>query len=159
MGQRQTNWLRKRQIWFTDRARSQQATGAGICNYQSEIEWQISLGRDATAFQAEVAAILDCVISCLKKGLVKERITICSDSQAAVAALAASDTKSLHVADCIEKLTVLSEVNYVTGMWVPRHSGIQQNEIANRLAREGARTRLIGREPFLPLSLSRFKPK
>ncbi len=50
-------------------------------------------------------------------------------------------------------LTVLSEVNQVTIMWVPGHSGIQQNETADRVAR----TRPIGPEPFLPLSFSRFK--
>ncbi len=44
-------------------------------------------------------------------------------------------------------------------MWVPGHCGIQQNETADRLAREGARTRPIGPELFLPLSLSGFKSK
>ncbi len=73
----------------------------------SKIQWHISLAQDATAFQAEVVAILDCVTSCLRKRLVKEQITICTDSQAAVAAIAASGTKSLLVTDCIEKLTVL----------------------------------------------------
>ncbi len=61
--------------------------------------------------------------------------------------------------DCIEKRTVLSEVNQVTIMCVPGHSRIQQNETADRLTREGARIRPIGPEPFLPLSLSRFKSK
>ncbi len=42
-------------------------------------------------------------------------------------------------------------------MWVPGHSGIQQNETAERLARKGAKIRPIDPEPFLPLSLSRFK--
>ncbi len=53
------NWLRKRQIWFTDGACDQQGTGTGICKYQSKTQWHISLGQDATPFQAEVAAILD----------------------------------------------------------------------------------------------------
>ncbi len=44
-------------------------------------------------------------------------------------------------------------------MWVTEHSGIQQNETADRLARKGAKTRPIGPEPFLPLSLSRFESK
>ncbi len=89
----------------------------------------------------------------------KDQITICTDRQAAVAALAASDTKSLLVADRIEKLTVLSEVNQTTIIWIHGHSGIQQNESVDRPAREGARTRSISPEPFLPLSLSRFKSK
>ncbi len=71
------NWLRKGQVWFTDGACNQQGTGAGICKYQSKIQWHIS----ATAFQAVVAAILDCVTSCLRKRLVKEQITICTNSQ------------------------------------------------------------------------------
>ncbi len=50
------------------------------------------------------------------------------------------------------------EVNQVTIM-LPGQSGIQQNETADRLAMEGARTRPIGPEPFLPLSWSRFKSK
>ncbi len=67
--------------------------------------------QDATAFQARVAAILDCVISCLRKRLVKEQTTMCTDSQVAVAVLGESGTKSLLVADCVEKLTALSQVN------------------------------------------------
>ncbi len=73
----------------------------------------------------------------------KEQITVCTDSQSAVAALAASGTKSLLVEDCMEKLAVLSEINQVTIMWVPGHSGIRQNETVDRLVREGARTRPI----------------
>ncbi len=53
------NWLRNGQAWFTDGACNQQGTGAGICKYQSKIQWRISLGQDAAAFQAEVVAILD----------------------------------------------------------------------------------------------------
>ncbi len=44
----------------------------------------------------------------MKKRLMKEQYTICTNSQAAVAALVASGTKSLLVADCTEKLTALS---------------------------------------------------
>ncbi len=149
------NWLRKGQVWFTDEAYcNQQGTGAGICKYQSKIQWHISLGQDVTASLAEVVTILDCVTSCQRKGLVKEQITICTNSRAAVADLTASGTKSLLVA-----LTVMSEVNQVTIMWVPGHSGIQRNETADRLVRKGARIRPIGPEPLLPLSLRRFKSK
>ncbi len=76
MGQRRSNWLRKGQDWFTDGACNWQGTGAGICKYQSKIQWRNSLGQDVTAFRAEVAAIPDCLTSCLRKRLVKEQITI-----------------------------------------------------------------------------------
>ncbi len=69
-------WLRKGRFWFTYGTCNQLGTGAGICKYQSKIQWHISLTQDATVFQAEVVGILDCVTSCLRKILVKEQITI-----------------------------------------------------------------------------------
>ncbi len=71
---------------------------------------------------------IDWVTSCLRKRPLKEQITICTDSQSAVAAVATSGIKSLLVADCMEKLTVMSEINHETITWVPGHRGIQQNE-------------------------------
>ncbi len=92
--------------------------------------------------------------SCLRKKLVMEQTTICTESHVAVTGVGASGTKLLLVADCTEKLTVLSEVNQVTIMWVPGHIGIQQKETTDRLMEEGARTRPISPESFLQLSLS-----
>ncbi len=92
------NQLRKGHAWFIDRACNQQ----GNCKYQSKIQWHISLEQDATTLQAEVAAILDYVTRRLGKRLVKEQITICTDSQVAVAALGTSRTKSPLVVECIE---------------------------------------------------------
>ncbi len=83
----------------------------------------------------------------------KERTTTCT------AALTKSGIKSLLAADCIEKLTALLEVNQVTITWAPGHSGIQQNETADRLVKEEGRTTPIILEPFLPLFSSRFKSK
>ncbi len=124
MGENKPNQQRKEHVWFTDGACNLQVHRAGICKYQSKIRWHISLGQDATVFQAEVAVILDCVTSCLRKRLVKEQTTICIDSQVAVAALETSGTKSLLLTDCMEKLTALLEVNQVTIMWVTGHSCI-----------------------------------
>ncbi len=102
----------------------------GTCKYQRKLQWHISLGQDATAFQVGVAAILDCVTSCLRK-----RLVIYTHSQVAVAALGASGTKSRLVADCVEKQTAMSEVNQVTIMWVPGRSGIQQKETTDKLGK------------------------
>ncbi len=73
-GKNRLNQLRRGHVWFTDGACNQQGTGAGSWKYQSKQQWHISLGQDATVFQAEVAAILDCVTSCRRKRLVKEQI-------------------------------------------------------------------------------------
>ncbi len=89
----------------------------------------------------------------------KKQITICADNYAAVTDLAENRTKPLLVADCIEKLIALSEKRQITIMWVAEHSGIQENETADKLVREGARTELIGLKAFLQPSLSWFKYK
>ncbi len=41
--QRLSQLAEKGQVWFTDRACNRQGTGAGICKYQSKLQWQISL--------------------------------------------------------------------------------------------------------------------
>ncbi len=110
------NWLRKK-------GRSSSQMESVICkglgrNLQisMQILWHISLGQDAAAFQAEVAAALDCVTSCLKKRLMKEQINVhwlpsssCSPGS--------QWYKITLVVDCIEKLTVLLEVNQGTYSW------------------------------------------
>ncbi len=126
-------------------------TGAGICKYQREIQWHISLGQDVTAFQADVAAILDCVTSCLRKRLVKEQTTICTDSKVAVAALGVSGTKTLFVADCTKKLTALLEVNKE-----PQCGYLGIAEFGRKRLQTGQRGRELG--PDLS-NFSRFNPK
>ncbi len=126
-----SNRLRKGRAWFTDGACNQRRAGAGIYKYQRKIEWHISRKQDAIAFQGEVATILNCVISFLRKSLAQEQITIFTDSQTTVAALTAGGIKSQFVADCmyIEKLTVLSEVNQVRVMRIPGHSRTGQETL------------------------------
>ncbi len=74
-GENWPNQLRKGHVWFTDGVCNQKVTRAEICEYQNKIQWHISLGQDATAFQVEFMVILDCVTSFLRKRLVKEQTT------------------------------------------------------------------------------------
>jgi hypothetical protein len=48
-------------VWFTDRSRTAEGTGAGVCGQSVGRKLSISLGKHATVFQAEVYAILACV--------------------------------------------------------------------------------------------------
>ncbi len=65
-----------------------------------------------------------------------EQTTICIDSQVTVAALGVSGTKSLLVADCIKKVTALSEVNQVIIIWVPGRSSQHSIERDSKLGSE-----------------------
>ncbi len=122
-------------------------------------QWHISLGQNATSSQVKVMAILDYVTSFLKKKLVKEQSTICTDSKAVITARVASGTKSLFVTDCMKKLTVMSEENQIIKMWLSGHCRMERNETVDRLARVGARIKLMCPEAFLPLPLSKYRTK
>ncbi len=67
--------------------------GQEFANTRAKYSGTFHWDRMLLAFQEEVVAILDCVISCLRNRLVKEQTTICTDSQVAVAAVGASGTK------------------------------------------------------------------
>ncbi len=118
-----------------------------------------SLHQKATAFQADVAAILVCVAGCLKKKLFKEQIIIFSDSEVAITALGASMTRSLLAADCMERLTALSEKNRASIVWTLGYSSIAQIGTADELTKKETRTKPTGLEPNLPPSQSRYKSK
>jgi hypothetical protein len=69
-------------------------------------------------------------VGLLTKKLLRKKIHICSDSRAAVVALAKSTTETSLVWECLQVLGKLSELNKVALVWVPEYQGI--------LAKEGA---------------------
>ena len=66
---------------------------------------------------------------------VNASIAICSDSQAALKALAAAKTTSQLVLETMKALTELSIRNCVRLLWVLGHSDIIGNEEADKLAK------------------------
>ncbi|KAJ8974399.1 hypothetical protein NQ317_011243 [Molorchus minor] len=73
--------------WFTDGSKTPEGTGAGVhsCNPRTRIS--VSLGTNATVFQAEVYAIELCVGRLEQMNPIRRTIKIFSDSQAALKAL------------------------------------------------------------------------
>jgi ribonuclease HI len=71
-----------------------------------------------------------------------------SDSHAALKALKAHTFKSQLVAECLDVLKRLTLKCTVTLRWVPGHTGVEGNEIADQLANEGSDNYFIGPEPF-----------
>ena len=72
------------------------------------------------------------------RGVQNERIRICTDSQAAIMALSSHKVTSRLVWECIKTLNELAEHNKITLMWVPGHCGVEGNEKADELAKQGS---------------------
>ncbi|XP_050521071.1 uncharacterized protein LOC126894245 isoform X2 [Daktulosphaira vitifoliae] len=85
------------------------------------------------------------------------KITILSDSQAALKALCNDQVNSKLVLECRETLESLSRFNKVTLAWVPGHNGVTGNENADFLARKGAENTYVGPEPVVGLTEQSLK--
>ena len=78
-------------------------------------------------------------------------MSICSDSQVALKALQAIRTSPL-VQQCQKVLNDISTQHAVGLYWTPGHAGVQGNEIADELARDGSVLGFLGPEPALRVS-------
>ena len=139
-------------VWFTDVSRSKDGSGAGYYCRRDVNEKFLFLGRYATVFQIDVMAILGCAQRLRNFKTVSRDISICSDSQVALRALAVPATHQRLVGECKEALGSLAESNRLRLLWVPGHTSIRGYEIANMLASLGARSGIVGPEPFVGIS-------
>ena len=105
------------------------------------------LGKHTTVFMAEVKAILEATERL--KYRKNEKIIFRIDSQAAIQAINNDLTSSKLVQDCLNKLNRLGNKNKVILQWIKAHVGHAGNELADELAKEGAKNIVYGPEPFL----------
>ena len=111
-----------------------------------------SAGPSATVFQAEILAIYLCASKLWEYRRYRRAISICSDSQAALSALAACTVSSRLVRDCKNALNALGRYNPVSLYWVPAHVGIPGNEKADKMAKRGTLIREPTHEVGAPWS-------
>jgi len=119
----------------------------------------IPLGKDATVFQAKVYAILACTHEMDAQDWPEKYVSICSDSQAALKALQAAKTTSPLVRQCQQELNDISARHAVRLYWVPGHTGVRGNEIADGLARSSSGQWFIGPEPCFGVSRKNTRKK
>ena len=139
-------------VWYTDGSKLGSSTGAGVCCPDDGTRYSYPLGSYTTVFQAEVYAILMCCRICSDRDYRSGCIYICSDSQAALMALEKTTMTSSLVWECYIALCNIASNNRVILYWVPGHSGIPGNEMADELARNGSNTPFVGPEPAVGVS-------
>jgi ribonuclease HI len=141
----------KELVWYTDGSRMQDGrTGAGVYGQSEGRRLSISLEKYVTVFQAEIYAI--CVHEIQNRARSEKYISICSDTQVALEASQAVKMTSPLVRQCQKTLDDISTYHSVGLFWVPRHSGIRGNEIADELAREASAHDFVGPEPAVGVS-------
>ena len=130
--------------------------GAVIRSESGELkELMGSLGDKASPFQSEVWAIRMAADALEKLSNLPNRVHIVSDSKGALFSLTNPVTVSRTVLECKSKLNGLGKRCSVKLQWVKGHSGIGLNELADRLAKNGARQHPPVHDPQMPWSTYR----
>lgn len=129
-------------VWYTDAAKDEE--WSGISWYNKDLN--ISEGRKLNRIKitkAEMLAIDECAKDIINKGLKDKDIVIASDSVTSLRALDSINNNSKTVENSLNVLNRLSANNRLTLVWTPAHSNIVGNIMADRIAKDTLKKRLI----------------
>ena len=131
--------------------------GAGftvIHENKTRYEESISLGTYASINSCELYAIYRVAEWLIASKFNNQNIYIFTDSLSTLYKLEKSLTKSKLTLDTNTLLNTVAKHNYIELIKVPAHIGIEGNEKADILAKQGASDLPIGPEPFLGFTIS-----
>ena len=140
---------------YTDDSKLERAVGIGIYSKLIGIFKSMRLPDHCSVFQAEIRAEVKIIVD---KNVHKRRITILSDSQAAIKALDSSVIKFKTMYDCAKYLNEMANRYEVCITWALGHRDIPGNCRANDLARRDMTIELSDEFSILgiPLSICRL---
>ena len=124
--------------FYTDGSKTEEGVGSAVFFKDLHLNLSYRLPDQCSIFQAEIIAIYKAAKSALSSQTAGKTICIFVYSQAALKALNLNQIKSKTTMDCFQTLQLLGANSRVRLCWVPGHSDVTGNEIADSLAREGS---------------------
>lgn len=141
-------------MMFTDGSKTAEGSGSGVFTLETETGYWRALGKLASVFQAETFAVLLGASETLPRDAVGQDVCIFSDSESMIKALMSPVVTSKLVKECKEYLNEVGQTNKITIVWVPGHSGVEGNELADEMARTGSSSLACGPDPQIPIPQS-----
>ncbi len=132
---------------FTDGSKSKHGVGAGLLirqNQLPDITYSCKLDSKETPLGAEIFALLQAGRKVKDLNPKEKVITIVSDSVNALNRMNAVRISNKPQRECIEIWKELQESNTIKFRWTKSHSGMEGNELADTLAKEGAHSTELG---------------
>lgn len=127
--------------------------GVGIYIEELNIMETYKLENPSSICEVELAAVKGACEALVKKGI--QKAIIFSDSRSALQAILDYQTRSPLVNDIVKIIKRSHKKGYILKFtWIPSHSGIPQNDIADSLAKKGS---IEGKEITLNANLNQKK--
>ena len=127
---------------YTDGSKYTDYVGSGFVIYRFNkvlYKGEYKLPKTSSIFQAEIAAIRE-AIRYIKENVTCKYIRFFVDSQAAILALSSREVTSLLVLTTINELNKAAEDIKIIINWTKAHIGTVGNEVADTLAKAGAKS-------------------
>lgn len=142
-------------IIYTDGSKHDNTTGAAYCVFRNDelfSTWQGQLRQHNSVFQAEGLAILRAVQWAASDS--GTQFLIRTDSLSTLLALSKPKITNLIHSEILSILSTTSK--FISFNWVRGHSGVEGNELADRLAKSAAEDAAVSLS-FLPIPSSHLK--